>query len=614
MPPHSTPRGAEALQNKRDEAYPASGNAPPLFDPWAQYVVPEFPLDTLPPAVRDYVTTQSVVIGCDPSAMAISVLTAFSGALDHCFAVKMMRNGNWWERPRLWTLLVGDPSCKKTPIINAVTSPLEQHQNILWTNYQDALRDYKAAQKAGNKKVKKPKPAPRYIVWDCTVEKLGEIVSRSEHGLLVKRDEFSGWIGQMEKYSGTSRGAGADRAFWLQAFDGGLYIVDRIKRGETHIGNLSVSLVGGIQPARLAELHGLTSDGLLQRFIPVMMGPSKLAEDRHCDDAAYDRLVQELISAKPRRFVFDDDALLVMNLLRRELHDLEQTSGGLADGFQAFVGKLAGLSGALAIILHMAADPQANVARDIDASTASRVRNIVLNFILPHAFEFYRTAEGTTNSDRLKRLASWILTSNQTMITARDVTRNVACLRGLSLFELNERISPLVAGGWLDPADRTPVNKAWRISPDVAHQFAKQREVEDKRKARVAQLMGSPRKNSVKPDAEGRENGGQGVAAGHRTQGRHLNGGAEQRYDERGDDQRDPEAAARREHDDSDVAPQSGARQSSAYGASTPFMITHAMKDQLRGRGFSDDQIATLTPGEAHEILNRPADNQWGSA
>jgi putative DNA primase/helicase len=45
---------------------------------------------------------------------------------------------------------------------------------------------------------------------------------------------------------------------------------------------------------------------------------------------------------------------------------------------------------------------------------------------------------------------------------------------------------------------------------------------------------------------------------------------------------------------------------SSANIASIPFMITHAMKDDLRGLGFSDDQIANLTPQEAHEILNGP--------
>jgi hypothetical protein len=82
--------------------------------------------------------------------------------------------------------------------------------------------------------------------------------------LLVKRDEFSVWIGGEEKYSSGSRSAWADRGFWLQTCDGGPY-TGRIGRGETHVSNLSVSLLGGIQPAKLIESRGLTSDGLLQR-------------------------------------------------------------------------------------------------------------------------------------------------------------------------------------------------------------------------------------------------------------------------------------------------------------------------------------------------------------
>jgi hypothetical protein len=70
----------------------------PVFDPWERFIVPDFPLHVLPPAIQRHVTSQSVLIGCDPSAFAMSALTAFSGALDHRFAVKMMRNGSWWER------------------------------------------------------------------------------------------------------------------------------------------------------------------------------------------------------------------------------------------------------------------------------------------------------------------------------------------------------------------------------------------------------------------------------------------------------------------------------------------------------------------------------------
>ena len=64
------------------------------------------------------------------------------------------------------------------------------------------------------------------------------------------------------------------------------YHVDRINRGELFIPNISLSILGGIQPKVLAELKGLTSDGLLQRFIPVVMTRSALAIDRPADARA----------------------------------------------------------------------------------------------------------------------------------------------------------------------------------------------------------------------------------------------------------------------------------------------------------------------------------------
>jgi len=36
-------------------------------------------------------------IGCDHSATAMAVLAAFSGAIDHRFALKMMCHGYWFD-------------------------------------------------------------------------------------------------------------------------------------------------------------------------------------------------------------------------------------------------------------------------------------------------------------------------------------------------------------------------------------------------------------------------------------------------------------------------------------------------------------------------------------
>jgi hypothetical protein len=161
---------------------------------------------------------------------------------------------------------------------------------------------------------------------------------------------------------------------------------------------------------------------------------------------------------------FDDAALATINELRRHLHELEQVSGGLADGFQAFVGKLPGLAGSLALILHMASDPDDGAARPIPEEIAAKVHRLVVDFILPHAFEFYRSSTG---GDQLRRLASFILTNRQMRIVSSDLTKNVADLRGLTLFEVNQRVSPLIAAGWLVPEEPKlgPWNRAWTCGP-----------------------------------------------------------------------------------------------------------------------------------------------------
>jgi uncharacterized protein DUF3987/Toprim domain-containing protein len=499
-------QGPEALRNAFDQAmhatpHKSNGNASgigagimvELFDPWQQLDLPAFPLDVLPPQIGEFITAQSIVIGCDASAFTMAVLGAFGGALDHRFAVRMMRHGKWWASPRLWILLAGDPSCKKTPVINAATDPLEQYQNELREKYARELDEYEIARANGDD-VQKPKPPPRFVIWDTTTEKLGELLANSPRGLLVKRDELSGWIGSMERYgSGGARGASADRGFWLQAYNGGPYTFDRITRGEVYIKNLSVTLIGGIQPDRLAELRGLTTDGLLQRFVPVMMNPPTLPLDQECDDEQYTTLIRALIFAEPQRLIFTDGALEIMRALERQLYDVEQTSHGLATGFQGFVGKLAGIAGTLALILHMASNPAQGAFHPIGEATATSVHRLVTDFILKHGYEFYR---GSSASDPVQKVASFILTNGKPRVVASDFTTNVSDMRGLGVVEINKRLSPLEAAGWLEPSEPKlgHKNRAWNVRPEVFACFEARARIEEARKSDIAKLMGSPRK------------------------------------------------------------------------------------------------------------------------
>jgi putative DNA primase/helicase len=97
---------------------------------------------------------------------------------------------------------------------------------------------------------------------------LGEILNANPDGILVFRDELTGWLRSLDK-----DGRETDRAFYLEAWNGsGSYDYDRIGRGNVYIEAACVSILGGIQPGplsqyvRSAEHGGQGADRLLQRF------------------------------------------------------------------------------------------------------------------------------------------------------------------------------------------------------------------------------------------------------------------------------------------------------------------------------------------------------------
>jgi hypothetical protein len=485
-----------------------------LFDPWEGYTVPTFPFDVLPQGVQEFIATQATIVGCDPSAMAMATLGNFSAALDHRFSLKMLRHGRWLARPRLWILFVGDVSRKKSPMMDAATDELLAIQIAQDKAHAQALVEHERAKKmaketgvSGELFGDEPREPPRHVVMDFTYEKVAEDLSKQERaGCLLKRDELAGWIGAMEKYGHGGRGALADRGFWLKSYDAVPYNTGRIARGRFLIELLSISVMGGIQPKHLGELRGLTSDGLLQRFAPIMMKRGTFAQDIEADGPyqEYATLTRRLVHAGHARFTLDDEALDEMNKLRRRVYDIEGVSGGLAEGFDGFVGKLEGLLGSLALILHLIDLPLAafkDLAREeVTVDTVVKAGRIVFDFLLPHAFEFYRTVETVTGGDRIQRLASYILTSGKTRFVASDFTTNVRLLRFSNSADLAKHVSILVAGGWLKPDGLAFQPTAWTLNSDVHGHMLKRAKEEERRKAELARLMNSPRQPKDPPN------------------------------------------------------------------------------------------------------------------
>jgi hypothetical protein len=90
----------------------------------------------------------------------------------------------------------------------------------------------------------------------------------------------------------------SDRAFYLEAYNGdGQFTYDRIGRGTVHIENCTLSIIGGVQPSRIAPLvrgamSGSSDDGLVQR-LQLAVWPDAVGKwewiDRCPNEAARDK-------------------------------------------------------------------------------------------------------------------------------------------------------------------------------------------------------------------------------------------------------------------------------------------------------------------------------------
>jgi hypothetical protein len=461
--------------------------APPFADPYADFVGPAFPLSILPPVLRDLVDAQHRAMGADPSAIAMAALTAVASALNAESTVRM--GEGWHERPILWSAVIGSPSAMKSPIIEKLVRPLRKtdaDRDAAWRVQQAAWKQAGGATKNG------PGPAPakpaRFLIQDVTAEKVAEVLSRGPAGALMVHDELAGWLGSFERYSSGA----SSRSFFLSAWNGGPYLKDRVGKGvsdenaEIRVDNLALGILGGIQPDRLAALRDLTSDGLLQRFLPVLMRSPERGDERYpvtAIETEYAKFIESVQSASPWTYTFEPDADTVSTRVLDRLYELEQVDG-FASALIGAIGKLKGYFGRLSLALHAAGQHSALTRGEslaavhvISRQTAEATEQLIFEFMLPHIFGLYDVfVSGGQDRDTVRAIADFILTTSKERLRPSDFGSGVRRLRGQPASKIAEWASRFAAMGWLRPGDEKLIPTAWSIDPGLRTHFSARRQ------------------------------------------------------------------------------------------------------------------------------------------
>jgi hypothetical protein len=408
--PFGKPRGWLLNEEKpiRITAPPAGPSPPcplPGYEP--------FPLDVLPPTLREYVDASAAAIGCDPALVALPALAVAAGCIGNSRAVRIKK---WTETAIVWSATVAGSGAGKSPGYAAAVDPLLEIQMEEVDAHQQRQREYEQKDKAGEE-AEQPAPEKWFVTSEATIESVGGLLQGSPRGLLLARDELDGWFQGFTRYK---KSGGTDRPHWLELARAGTLRIHRVSRPPLSVRRACCSITGTIQPAILAQAldREALAAGTGARFLMAMppRRPRRWSEATVADELAkrYEDLLRSLL------------ALPLADAVKRKPHVLELTPSAKAvfvpwfgawgarqdaaqDAEQAALAKLEAYALRLALVHHVVA----HVAVETDdirpiGEQSIRAGICLAEWFADEALRVYQALRETDGQRRLRELAEWV--------------------------------------------------------------------------------------------------------------------------------------------------------------------------------------------------------------
>ena len=381
----------------------------------------EFPIAALPITLRQFVREAAASVGCPVDYLGLSTLAAVSAAIGDTRRIVIKKD--WTEGAAVFAMIIGGPASKKSPAMNLALRPVRERQMAHKAEYERQKEEYEVKlanwKQEDNQDDEKPrKPVlGRTYADDTTVERLADILNENRRGLLIIKDELSGWLGAMNQYK--QGGKGADRQFWLSVHTNQPVAVDRKSSEEPVIvARPFVSMIGGIQPEVLPDFGKDRGDGLIDRFIPAYPKPrvGRWTDDEISDPVreGYSRIIGSLYKLRhanddedpfPSRVPMTGEAKALFVAEYNRLHD-ELESPGFPQRLRPSWGKLEAYLARFALILAMARlaelddQGQTGIAERVTREDMAGAAKL-LAYFKNHVRRVYTGLYGDSPSDRL---------------------------------------------------------------------------------------------------------------------------------------------------------------------------------------------------------------------
>jgi len=458
--------------------------------------LPDFPVETLSTSLRGWLLRSARGAGVTPAHVATPLLGIASSLIGTARRVRASRS--WSEPLTMWVGVIGFSGTGKTPgldVTRRVLSLIErarkqkiaEMQREHETRAEKAKVEKKEWEKAVAEAVKAkmptpPKPAsatepgpfvaPRLCLSDSTIERLAVLLQARPQGLAFVADELARLFLNMKRYSN-----GQDNEFWLEAWNGKNFVVERQSRPPVVVDYLLVGVTGGFQPQKLARAFEGDDDGMYARFCfawpeepPHLPLSNEVIEIEPDIQNALTRIVnlpagEDGVFA-PRTVDLSAEAVSMFETFRTFLLQTKSDLDGREREWAAKGGthvlRLAGTLAYLDWAMVGGPEPQSIGEQHVEAAV-----RLWRDYFWPHSRAALRQIGLSENHTNARRALTWIRAKQRAEVSLQDI-RQDALGRRLDAEQTRSLLDGLVRAGWLKLATKKTAGRAihrWQVNP-----------------------------------------------------------------------------------------------------------------------------------------------------